>query len=74
MYGKCALRLIHHTYPNLNEFRVVVSQVQRCRRLVQDMKSGGGGGRGGGGERSSVGSITRTQVQSQDPFHFVPTF
>lgn len=72
MYGKCALRLIHHTYPNLNEFRVVVSQVQRCRRLVQNMKSGGWGG--GGGERSSVGSITMTQVQSQDPFHFVPTF
>lgn len=49
MYGKCALRLIHHTYPNLNEFRVVVSQVQRCRRLVQDMKSGVGGERWGRG-------------------------
>lgn len=72
MYGKCAFRLIHHTYPNLNEFRVVVSQVQRCRRLVQNMKSGVGGS--GGRGRSSVGSITMTQVQSQDPFHFVPTF
>lgn len=48
MYGKCALRLIHHTYPNLNEFRVVVSQVQRCRRLVQNMKSGGGEAGDGG--------------------------
>lgn len=50
MYCKCALRLMHHTYQNLNEFRAVVSQIQRCRRLVQNIKSwvGGGGALGAG--------------------------
>lgn len=41
MYCKCTLRLIHSTYLNLNEFRAVVSQVQRWRRLVQDIKPQG---------------------------------
>lgn len=70
MYCKYPLRLMHHTHQNLNEFRVVVSQVQRCCRLAQDMK----GGRGRGGGRSSVVSITMTLVKNQDPFHFVPIF
>lgn len=41
MYCKFALRLMHHTYLNLNEFRAAVSQVQRCHRLVEDIKSQG---------------------------------
>lgn len=41
MYCKCTLRLTHHTYLNLSEFRAVVPLVQRWLRLVQEIRPQG---------------------------------
>ena len=41
MYCKCTLRLTHHTYLNLSEFRAAVPLVQRWLRLVQEIRPQG---------------------------------